>query len=111
MTFRFEKLEIWQQARKFSVEVYKITSMFPSVEKFSIIDQIRRAVVSVALNIAERSDRKSDKEFKRFLRVAIGSLDEVITGLFISLDLRYLSQREFDKLYEDAIFCQQGLML
>ena len=102
MSFRFEKLEVWQQARKFAVKIYKVTSDFPKDERFSLVDQLRRAVISIALNIAEGSDRKSDKEFIRFLRVAIGSIEEVITGLYISFDLEYLSKEEFDKLYEEA---------
>ena len=102
MSFRFEKLEIWQQARKFAVEVYKITSKYPNYEKFSLVNQLRRAVISIALNIAEGSDRKSDKEFIRFLRVAIWSVEEVVTGLFISLDLNYINKKDFDKLYDEA---------
>jgi len=100
--YRFEKLEVWQQARKFAVKIYKVTFDFPKDERFSLVDQLRRAVISIALNIAEGSDRKSDKEFIRFLRVAIGSIEEVVTGLYISFDLEYLSKEEFDKLYEEA---------
>lgn len=102
MGFRFEKLKVWQEARVFSVKIYKITSDFPSAERFGLTSQLRRAVVSIALNIAEGSDRKSDKEFIRFLRVAIGSLDEVVTGLYIAKDLKYLNNKEFEELYKDA---------
>lgn len=99
MTFRFEKLEVWQLSRKFSSKVYRITSKFPREERFSLVDQLRRAAVSIALNIAEGSDKKSDKEFVRFLRTSIGSVEEVVTGLYIALDLKYINQREFDDLY------------
>lgn len=64
--------------------------------------QLRRAAVSVALNITEGSDRKSDIEFKRYLRMAITSIEEVVTALFIALDQKYISQTDFDKLYEEA---------
>lgn len=104
MTFRFEKLEIWQQARLFSVNIYKTTAKFPREERFSLTDQLRRGAVSVAFNIAEGSDKKSDKEFVRFLRMAIGSLEEVVTGFYIAKDLNYLTRKEFDSLYEKANF-------
>jgi len=102
MSFRFEKLQIWQDARKFAVSIYKLTDSFPKEEKFALVDQLRRAAVSIALNIAEGSDRKSDKEFKRFLRTSIGSLEEVVTALYISLDLKYFDKNEFEKHYTEA---------
>ena len=102
MSFKFEKLEVWQQARRFAVAIYKTTSSFPKEEKYSLVDQLRRAAISIALNIAEGSNRNSDKEFVRFLRIAIGSIDEVITGLYLSLDLGYINKSKFDNLYQEA---------
>lgn len=102
MSFRFEKLTVWQDTRKFATNIYKVTATFPKDERFGLIDQLRRAAVSIALNISEGSDRKSDAEFKRFLRMAIGSCEEVVTALYISLDQTYLNQSQFDSLYEEA---------
>ena len=102
MSFRFERLTIWQDARRFASEIYKITKLFPKEERYGLIDQLRRAAVSIALNIAEGSDRKSDLEFKRYLRMAITSCEEVVTALYISLDQKYLKQESFDDLYKDA---------
>ena len=99
--FRFENLEVWQESRKLVKEIYLLTNKFPAQEKFGLIDQIRRAMVSICLNIAEGSDRKSDIEFKRYLRMAITSAEEVVTGLYVALDLEYLKQNDFDKLYKD----------
>lgn len=99
MSFRFEKLNVWQDARKFVKEIYLITRRFPPEERYGLIDQLRRAAVSVVLNIAEGSDRKSDVEFKRYLRMAITSTEEVVAALFISLDLQYINKEDFDKLY------------
>lgn len=90
MSFRFEKLEVWQEARVFAADIYKVTSRFPQEEKFGLTNQLRRAGVSIALNIAEGSSRKSDREFIRFLRTAMGSLEEIVTGFYIALDLHYL---------------------
>lgn len=102
MSFRFEKLTVWQDARKFASSIYRVTRTFPQIERFGLIDEIRQAGVSVALNIAEGSDRKSDMEFKRYLRMAITSCEEVITALYIALDQKYLQQNEFDIIYADA---------
>lgn len=102
MAFRFEKFTVWSDSRKFISDTYKLTSEFPSNERFALVDQIRRAATSIALNVAEGSNRRSDKEFVRFLRIASGSIDEVVTGLYIALDLNYLSKENFDILYKDA---------
>ncbi len=102
MSFRFEDLTIWQEARKFTSIIYKITKAFPKEERFGLIDQLRRAAVSIALNIAEGSDRKSDLEFRRYLRMAIGSCEEVVTALYISLDQEYINKEKFDIIYSNA---------
>ena len=102
MSFRFEKFEIWHQARKFASTIYSLTRNFPKEERFGLIDQLRRAGVSIALNIAEGSDRKSDIDFRRFLRLAMGSLEEVVTALYISLDQNYIDKKDFDRLYSEA---------
>lgn len=102
MTFRFEKLRVWQQARSFVKIVYMATAKFPDSERYGLRDQIRRASVSIVLNIAEGSDRKSDIEFVRYLRVAIGSVEEVVAAIYISLDLSFLSRDDFDSLYDEA---------
>ncbi len=102
MSFRFENLIVWQDARKFASNIYKLTKSFPSEEKFGITDQLRRAAVSISLNIAEGSDRKSDIEFRRYLRMAITSCEEVVTALYIALDQKYMRKSEFESLYKDA---------
>ena len=84
MSFKFEKLEVWKEAQKFATLVYRKTVKFPVKEKYGLTSQIRRAAVSVSLNIAEGSDRKSDKDFTRYLRIAIGSLNEVVTIIYVA---------------------------
>ena len=102
MYYRFEKLEAWQLSRNFISKLYKITEKFPKNELFGLSNQLRRASVSIALNIAEGSERKSDIEFRRFLRISVGSLSEVVTGLYVALDLNFINKEEFDKLYGDS---------
>lgn len=100
--FRFEKLEVWQNAREFVSLVYEVTANFPAQEQFGLVNQIRRAAVSIALNIAEGSTKGSDADFRRFLKMAQGSTNEVVTGFYIALDLNFVKQKEFDQVYEFA---------
>jgi four helix bundle protein len=71
---RFKDLEIWKMSRKFCSEVYSVTGMFPESEKFGLTNQLRRAAISIASNIAEGASRSSDKDFCRLLEIAIGLL-------------------------------------
>ena len=102
MSFRFEKLKVWQLSRQFVKVVYAISKDFPKDEIFGLISQIRRAALSIMLNITEGSDRKSDKEFIRFLRIALTSLEEVVGCTYVALDQQYMSKERFDFIYEVA---------
>ncbi|HYM94001.1 MAG TPA: four helix bundle protein [Chitinophagaceae bacterium] len=88
--FNFEKLDVWQDSRKLAADIYLVTREFPADEKYAIIQQIRRAVVSVASNLAEGSTRTSPKEQAHFTTISFGSLMELLNQLIISSDLGYL---------------------
>ena len=92
LAYSFEKLNVWQEAKKLVVDVYHLLDDFPMLEKYALCDQIRRAVVSVPSNIAEGSGRKSLKEQIRFLEIAYGSLMETYNQLLIAADLSYISK-------------------
>jgi len=96
--YNFEKLEIWKLSLRAIKEVKKIVKGFPSDEKYVLVEQIRRAVLSIALNIAEGWGRKTKKDFSRFISNAIGSTLEVIACLKIARDLNYLSENEIGNL-------------
>lgn len=100
--FSFEKLEIWQDARKLAAEVYRIVESFPSKERFALAQQLQRAVVSIAANIAEGSSRASQKDFSRFVEIAFGSLCEVIAELSIAKDLGYIGEADYSLVYAEA---------
>ncbi len=99
--FYFERLEVWKNARVLSSSIYKITANFPEDEKFGITNQIRRATVSIGANIAEGMSRNTIKDKARFLNMSYGSCMEVIYFLIISLDLEFLTEKEYLKLRED----------
>ena len=98
----FEDLPVWQDARKFTNKIYNLTNKFPKEELYGLTSQIRRAAVSVMSNIAEGFDRRSDKELSNFLSMARGSSSEVQNDLYIALDLNYISQVEFNQLYQET---------
>lgn len=100
MSFRFEKLVVWQEARQLVKKVYVITSKFPKEEQFGLTDQLKRASVSILLNLAEGANRNSDKEKSRFFEMSHTSIDEVVTGFYIALDLGYIKKLVFDEMYE-----------
>lgn len=95
---RFKDLEIWKLSRTFCSDIYAITSLFPDVEKFGLTNQLRRASVSIPSNIAEGSSRASNKDFSRFLEIALGSAYEVETQLLIAFDLGFLNTEQLESL-------------
>ncbi|WP_282071857.1 four helix bundle protein [Polaribacter atrinae] len=89
---QYKDLKFWQLSRAFCTDIYIITKSFPIDEKFGLISQLRRAVVSIPSNIAEGAARSSNKDFKRFLRISLGSCYEIETQLLISFDLGFLEK-------------------
>ena len=85
-----QKLEVFIVARQFVLECYKLSNTLPAEERFGMISQIRRAAVSVYLNIAEGASRKSATERKRFYEIARGSMIEIDAAFYIAYDLEYL---------------------
>ena len=87
----YRDLKVWQRAKAFAVEIYRVTEAFPRKEQYSITDQIRRAAVSIPSNIAEGHVKRSDKVFAYHLNVALGSAAELDTQLEIALEVGYVS--------------------
>ncbi len=92
---QFKELLIWKKSRIFCAEIYSITASFPGDEKFGLTNQLRRAAVSIPSNIADGTSRNSNKDFSRFLEIAIGSAYEIETQLLIASDLGFI---KFDTL-------------
>lgn len=99
---KFEDILAWQKARELVREVYSVTTEGQFARDFGLKDQIRRAAVSIMLNIAEGFARKTNREFSPFLVIAHGSAAEVQAALYIALDQAYVSAAEFDRLYQRA---------
>ena len=88
--FSFEKLEVWQDTKTFTVFLYRLMKAFPEDEKFGLVQQIKRALISVSSNLAEGSGRTSKKDQAHFYQMAYSSLMEVLSQVLISIELGYI---------------------
>ena len=95
----YTDLEVWQESRKLANNIYDLTNLFPKEEQFGLTNQIRRAAVSIPSNIAEGCGRQTAKDTINFLHIARGSLYEVETQCFLSLDQQYISQENFESIF------------
>ena len=102
MSFKFERLIIWQKSMDFGEEIYLLSRKFPADERFNLISQICRAADSIALNISEGSILQSDAEFRRFLGYSIRSLAETVTCLHKAKRRNYIDDEMFEKMYLES---------
>lgn len=102
MSSTFRDLRVWQEAMGLTVEIYKSTAAFPRHEIYGSAQQLRRAAVSVASNIAEGKGHRSTKEFLHFLFHARGSILEVQTQILIAATLSYLPEDYCSELLDRA---------
>jgi len=86
----FRDLEVWKKGMEIVREVYRSTGAFPRVERFGLMDQMRRSAVSIPSNVAEGFNRLHNKEYRHFLYVALGSCAELETQVEIAADLAYI---------------------
>jgi four helix bundle protein len=91
----FRKYEVWRLSHELVLEVYSLSKSFPNSEMYGITSQLRRASVSIPTNISEGCGRSTDKEFVRYIHIALGSAHEV----------EYLSQLSFDlQFFEEGLY-------
>ncbi|MDO5523774.1 MAG: four helix bundle protein [Bacteroidia bacterium] len=102
MSFKFEKLNIWQKAMEFGEDIHKTSKKFPKEELFNLTSQIRRAADSIALNISEGSIGQSNPELQKFMGYSIRSLAEVVTCLYKAKLRRYITDETFQELYNES---------
>jgi four helix bundle protein len=99
----FKKLIVWQKSHALTLRVYEATANFPKAEIFGLTSQMRRAATSIPSNIAEGSCRRGNREFARFLQVAIGSAGELEYDLLLSVDLAFLERVDGKRLEREVI--------
>ena len=98
---KFQDLEAWKMARKITKEVYDISKQDKFSRDFALVNQIRRAQISILSNIAEGFKRNGDKEFLQFLSIAKASNAEVYVQLYVALDQKYIDEARFKEIAND----------
>jgi len=96
--YGFEKLNVWQNSRELTKNIYLLTKSFPQDEKFGIVSQMRRSAISISSNIAEGSSRKTVKDQAHFYTIAFSSTIELLNQLILSLDLEYIQDEHYSLL-------------
>jgi four helix bundle protein len=109
MSGNYRELKVWQKSLDLTVDVYRSTGNFPKHELYGLADQMRRAAVSIASNIAEGKGRSTDRDFAYFLCHARGSLHELETQALIAKRLGYLQENESSAMEE--LLAETGKML
>lgn len=98
----FRDLLIWQKSMVLVTEIYTLSNNFPKEEIYGLTSQVRRSAISIPSNIAEGYGRNGNKDYLKFLNIAIASLFEMQTQLEIAFNLKYINQLQFNKTYEDS---------
>jgi len=99
MAKNFTELLIWHKAKKITVDIYSIIK----IKDYPFLDQIRKASISIMNNISEGFTRQNPKEFHYFLNIAKASAAEVLSMLYLALDLKYINRENFTKLQSQII--------
>ena len=98
----YQDLEVYRRSYRLALEMHRITRTFPAIERYELGSQVRRAAISIVLNIVEGYGRKdSVAEFKHFLRNALGSCNETRVLIDIAADLGYLTREEHSRLSQE----------
>lgn len=105
----FRNLSAWQKGHKLAIIIYKKTKNYPKEEVYGITSQLRRAIVSIPTNLAEGCGRGSDKDFAKFVQIAIGSASESEYLILLSNELGYIDKDEYEELTKSV--CEIKRML
>ncbi len=105
----FRDLEIWKSGILLVKKVYLLVNTFPSAEKYGLSSQMSRSAISIPSNIAEGCSRESQKDFSRFLQIALGSSFELETQLLISLEVGFISQSKYSEIIESLNQLQKSI--
>lgn len=98
----FRELKIWQRSMNLAEKVYKIIADFPKEEKYGLTAQIKSCAVSIPSNISEGAGRGTQKQFKYFLEISMGSSNELQTQLELSKRFNYLTQELADEIIDEV---------
>lgn len=97
----FRKLSVWKKSHLLTLSIYKITSIFPDSELYGLTNQMQRAAVSIASNIAEGCGRNTQPQFARFLNITFGSASELEYQIVLAKDLDFIDVSNFKELFQN----------
>lgn len=100
--FRFREWDVYKDAREFRIEINELLKNYPREEKYALVDQTKRALNSIVLNIAESTNKNTDKEMRVYINRSHCSLDEVIACLDCALDDNYIIEEQHQKSLQKA---------
>ena len=106
----YKQLAVWQKAHQLVLDIYQLTMSFPKEELYSLTSQLGRAALSIPSNIAEGSGRGHDKEFVRFIQIAVGSTNEVEYQVLLARDLGFLAETDHHQIDKQVIEVRRMLM-
>jgi len=92
----FRELRVWQRSMDLAEAIYKLTAGFPREEKYGLSSQLQRSAVSIPSNISEGAGRGTNKQFRQFLEISMGSCNEVLTQLELCSRFKYIEKETFD---------------
>ncbi len=99
----YRELKIWQRSMDFVEKIYKISSGFPKEEKYGLIAQIRGCAVSIPSNISEGAGRATNKQFKYFLEISMGSINELQTQIELAHRFTYIPKDAYEELIDEGL--------
>jgi len=99
---RFREWDIYKDARKFRIEISRLLKNYPSEEKYALVDQTKRALNSIVLNIAESANSNTDKDMRVYINRSHSSLDEVIACLDCAMDDGYIIETQYKEALQKA---------
>lgn len=103
----YKELNVWKRSIALNILIYDITKSYPSDERFGLTSQMRRSAISISSNIAEGGGRRTDKEFAHFLGIAHGSICELESQLYVSLELKFILTDDFQKISKELAEIQK----
>lgn len=106
----FRELIVWQKAHELTLAIYRATNGFPKTEVYGVTSQLRRCAASVPANLAEGRSRTSDKDFARFVGIALGSINETDYYLLLCRDLNYVLPEPYAELSQQTDEIRRMLM-
>jgi four helix bundle protein len=98
----YQDLDVWKKSIGLVKTAYDLAALFPKSEQYGLISQVQRSATSIPANIAEGRARSSKKEFVFFLKIAMGSLAELETHIFVAIELGHINAFQSKKFFDDA---------